>query len=108
MKRQNCWEFNNCGRQHGGCNVAEMGVCPSSIASEFKGVNHGDNAGRFCWTVVGSLCKGKVQGTFAQKLKNCLDCNFFKQVKTDEGEDFRFSNFDVRKQNLKKDKTDLD
>jgi len=46
--------------------------------------NHGKNAGRFCWAVAGTYCNGKVQGSFAEKLKNCAKCDFFKKVQSEE------------------------
>ena len=87
-KRLNCWEFMGCGREVGGARVAELGVCPSSIANEMDGINRGSNAGRFCWTVAGSLCGGEVQGTFVDKILGCLKCRFFKEVEREEGSRF--------------------
>lgn len=106
MDKKNCWEIKNCGREPGGCKVDEMGICPSSTSEEFNGVNNGSNAGRFCWNIVGTLCTGKVLGTFAQKFKNCLDCNFFKLVRKEETDDFRLSAFDVNKRKIKSDNKD--
>jgi hypothetical protein len=34
--------------------------------------------GRPCWAVAGTFCDGEVQGTFAKKLINCMDCDFMK------------------------------
>jgi hypothetical protein len=83
-QRLNCWEIKQCGREAGGQNVATLGVCPVSLASDYSGVNGGDNAGRVCWAVAGTLCGGKVQGIFAQKLANCYLCEFFQQVRDEE------------------------
>lgn len=88
MERENCWEVLKCGRQMGGENAEKLGVCPAALQSEYDGVNGGDRSGRFCWTVVGTFCNGEVQGTFAKKLKNCLDCEFLNQVNKEEGQDF--------------------
>jgi methyl-accepting chemotaxis protein len=65
-RRPNCWEVKNCGRQEGGPKVAEFGVCPAYP-------NHGHS----CAALDGTLCGGKVQGTFADKLRNCIRCNFY-------------------------------
>jgi hypothetical protein len=35
--------------------------------------------------LTGTLCGGKVQGTFAQKIFNCMDCEFYKTVVAEEG-----------------------
>jgi hypothetical protein len=31
------------------------------------------------------LCGGHVQGTFAQKLANCMECEFYRLVQTEQG-----------------------
>ncbi|MBU0493620.1 MAG: hypothetical protein KKA73_02775 [Chloroflexi bacterium] len=74
-----------CGREPGGCKVAELGACPAATEERFDGVNRGQNAGRFCWVVAGTLCKGEVQGTFAKKFRNCLQCRFYLEVEKQEG-----------------------
>ena len=86
--RVNCWEFKNCGRQEGGKHVHDLGVCPASVDNRLDGAHGGTNAGRACWVLVGTLCKGVVQGSFAQKIDNCLECDFYKKVKREE--DTRF------------------
>lgn len=56
-----------------------------------NGVNGGKHGGRICWAVTGTLCGGKVQGTFARKIGNCLlDCAFFKSVMQDEKKNLEF------------------
>ena len=62
----NCWEFKKCGRQAGGANAAKLGVCPAY-----------PNHGRQCAEIAGTLCGGKVQGSFASKAANCMKCDFF-------------------------------
>jgi hypothetical protein len=47
-------------------------------------VHEGKNAGRACWAIAGSLCGGKIQGTYAQKLFNCWRCDFMNNVKKEE------------------------
>lgn len=86
---KNCWEIKNCGRQPGGAKVAELGVCPAASETELdNGKNGGKNAGRYCWRIAGTLCGGKAQGSFASKIVNCMACDFFKQVKQEQGSDF--------------------
>ena len=84
---QNCWDFKKCGRQPGGSRVADLGVCPASIDVKANGLNGGRNGGRICWALTGTLCGGKVQGTFAQKLANCMDCEFYRLVQTEQGKE---------------------
>jgi hypothetical protein len=89
MKSRNCWEAKKCGRQPGGENAEKLGICPAALPNEyFDGVNKGKHCGRFCWAVAGTLCGGKVQGTYAKKLMHCLGCEFLKQVNEDEGRNF--------------------
>jgi hypothetical protein len=64
MKRLKCWEFKGCG-------MDKTGGCPA-----FE-----KNHGHTCWRVAGTMCGGKVQGTFAQKLDNCKECNFYNYAK---------------------------
>ena len=62
----NCWEFKKCGREKGGAKVKEMGVCPAY-----------PNHGKHCARVVGTLCGGQMQGSFAMKVANCMKCDYY-------------------------------
>ena len=62
-----CWEFKKCGREKNGVKENELGLCPAWP----------DN-GQKCAKTTGTLCGGKVQGTFAMKLVNCMSCDFYK------------------------------
>ncbi len=62
----------------------ELGVCPVTTDQSLEGVHQGSKAGRACWVVAGSLCGGRIQGTYAQKLSNCWRCDFMNQVKKEE------------------------
>ena len=84
MQKMNCWEFKKCGRQPGGPKAAELGVCPATMYADLDGAHGGKNAGRACWAIAGSLCGGKIQGTYAQKLHNCWRCEFMNKVKQEE------------------------
>lgn len=79
----NCWEFKRCGREPGGANVHELGICPAAIAKNCDGIHGGICGGRACWAISGTLCNGRLQGTSASKLKNCLKCDFYQQVQVD-------------------------
>jgi hypothetical protein len=85
MAKLNCWEFKKCGREQGGTKASELGVCPASAEPRVKGTNGGKNGGRACWAISGTLCGGNVQGTFAAKVGNCLKCEFYQLVGTEEG-----------------------
>ena len=88
--KQNCWEFKKCGREPGGAKVAELGACPAVNDTFHHGMNDGRHGGRICWAVAGTLCGGKVQGTFAEKKVSCMTCEFFRLVKEEEAERFVF------------------
>ncbi len=68
----NCWEFKKCGREANGAKAKELGVCPAFP-------DHGTH----CARISGTLCGGKVQGSFAMKLKNCMECDFYKSSNYD-------------------------
>jgi len=80
-----------CGRQPDGEKVDELGICPTTMSSEYDGTHRGVFGGRFCWAVTATFCGGKIRGTFANKLESCIDCEFLKQVNEDEGRDFILS-----------------
>jgi hypothetical protein len=82
--KKNCWEHKNCGRQPGGHKADELGVCPVTTYQALDGAHEGKNAGRACWAIAGSLCGGKIQGTYAQKFNNCWRCDFMSAVKQEE------------------------
>ena len=74
-----------CGRQPGGKNTAEFGVCPAAADLSFDGINSGRCGGRICWAVAGTFCGGCVQGSFAEKRFSCLNCDFYQMVQEEEG-----------------------
>jgi hypothetical protein len=82
----NCWEYKKCGREAGGFKSEEFGICPVFLEDSVNGINNGKNGGRCCWVVAGSFCGGKIQGTFADKVTNCLFCDFYKLVWKEEQE----------------------
>lgn len=87
----NCWEAKACGREPGGSRVKELGVCPAATCKPATGINGGTYGGRACWAIGGTLCGGKVQGSFARKMVNCMECDFYKDVRSEEGARFRSS-----------------
>ena len=74
-----------CGREKGGKNTAEYGVCPAAADDSFDGINSGECGGRICWAVAGTFCGGCVQGSFAVKRPSCLNCDFYHMVQEEEG-----------------------
>lgn len=88
MTKINCWEYFKCGREYGGINTKELGVCPASISRLNSGINNGISAGRSCWTIKGTLCNQNRQGNFEDKLLGCINCSFFKLVDQEESREF--------------------
>ena len=88
-KKSSCWEVEKCGREPNGNKVVELGPCPAALDQEKDGINSGNNGGRICWTVAGTLCRGEIQGTMANKEVSCLNCSFFKTVKSEEQDNFQ-------------------
>lgn len=50
-----CWKYKQCGREVGGFNSKKLGICPAY-----------PDHGKHCARIAGTLCSGKVQGTFAK------------------------------------------
>jgi len=67
-----------------------------SLSTEWDGVNGGQNAGRFCWAVVGTFRRDTPQGTHAEEVRNCIGCRFFKQVQNEEERDLAITFFHAR------------
>lgn len=63
----NCWEFTRCGREKNGAKASELGICPAY-----------PNNGAQCARIAGTLCGGRVHGSFAYNLQNCMQCAFYK------------------------------
>ena len=87
--KKNCWEFMKCEWQPVHSKIDEIGVCPAVVDNRFNGLHDGKNAGRVCWMIAGTLCGGKVQDDYAQKHKSCIECEFYRLVKKEEGLDFK-------------------
>ena len=86
----NCWEFKKCGRELGGEKISDLGECPASAEKRLNGVHGGTNAGRACWIVAGTFCKGEIQGVFAKKYDTCIECDFYRKVQKEN-----FNNFQI-------------
>ncbi|MBU0633866.1 MAG: hypothetical protein KKB82_04230 [Candidatus Omnitrophica bacterium] len=95
--KKNCWEHKNCGRQPGGAQEKQFGVCPAATEKRLHNTHGGTNAGRACWVITGTMCNGSVQENFAKKFKKCLECDFYHLVKTEEPNHFILSQVLLRK-----------
>lgn len=99
--KQNCWDYKQCGREPGGKKAEELGVCPAAIEQKINTINSGKNGGRSCWAIAGTFCNGRPNGTFTLNLSTCMKCDFFKNVKAEEGDDYKNFN-DILKELYKK------
>jgi len=79
------------GREPGGEKAEELGVCPAAVDERLHSVHGGRNSGRTCWVMAGTFCDGAVQGTFAQKYRDCTKCKFYRQVMREEGVGYQSS-----------------
>lgn len=91
MEKLNCWQFKNCGREPNGAHTADLGVCPAAREHRLDGVHGGQYAGRACWVLSGTLCRGEAQSTFGQKFHDCKTCDFYERVKQEEFPRFTFA-----------------
>lgn len=62
-----CWEI-GCGGQR--CTKTD---CPAY-----------GNENLPCWYIAGTMCKGKIQGSYADKIGDCRECELYKRYETDE------------------------
>ena len=76
-KKQNCWEFMQCGKGPREGQVSNQDICPVALNEQYNSINRGINAGRFCWVI---------KGTNKQcQWMTCLTCPFAIHVKQEEG-----------------------
>lgn len=85
----NCWEFIQCGREKDGAKAGELGICPANTTEILHAVHDGQNCGRACWVMEGTLCSATVQGPFQDKFKKCIRCAFFHYVEAQEGKNLK-------------------
>ncbi|MFH1563384.1 MAG: Cache 3/Cache 2 fusion domain-containing protein [Nitrospirota bacterium] len=60
-----------------------------------------------CWYVAGTMCEGVVQGTYAEKIKDCRKCEVYQKYSGDEIQQLSES-FNIMVDNLKNARTNLE
>jgi hypothetical protein len=90
-EKRNCWEFKNCGFGPRGNKIDDLGICPAARSGKLDGVHNGHNRGRVCWVIAGTLCGGAPQGEFVKKYSTCMNCEFYKMVREEEGANFQIT-----------------
>ncbi len=56
-----------------------------------NGINGGKNAGRICWLIANTMCKGDTESTFEVMITTCAECDFYKLVRAEGGEEVTLS-----------------
>jgi len=85
----NCWEYSKCGYGPDGVNSLKKGMCcPVATSGIHDGINHGKNAGRFCWTMSGTFCNEVAGQPTCFKLCDCIRCPFMAKVIEEEERNF--------------------
>ncbi len=59
--------------------------------ADSDGINGGKNAGRICWLIANTMCKGDGATTFEDMIEVCTGCDFYKLVKEEEGNMLMYS-----------------
>jgi len=77
--KKNCWEMLGCDKKE----------CTVRSEKRLNGVHDGLNAGRACWVVAGTRCKGKISGAFTAKIDDCKKCQVYQTVAEEEGMMFK-------------------
>jgi len=86
MGKLNCWEFKKCGSLNDRESRENFRKCLVPGMTMYDGVHGGKNAGRVCWLIPDTRCDSELQSTFANKLKHCSGCDFYKLVEKEEGD----------------------
>lgn len=84
---RNCWEFKKCNYGPGGDKAYKRGMCVVAMETRLNGIHGGTNGGRACWVVENTNCEADRDTNFAQKYVSCMQCDFYRRVKEQEGED---------------------
>jgi hypothetical protein len=68
-------------------------VCPAATFEAADGYLGGTNGGRGCCFVTGTFCDERLQGTYRDKSKQCWDCAFYRQLRSEHGAAFSVPGF---------------
>ena len=82
IRKLNCWEFHNCGREKDGLMIDRLGECPVSTAMNYDGANDGVAGGRICWAVLKS--QNRLAGAGMCTGTSCQTCEFYRRVQHEE------------------------
>jgi hypothetical protein len=87
IMKVNCWEFQTCDKHAAGEQGNHIVVCPVFKETKLNGIHGGENGGRACWIVPGTLCGGRIKRSLIPKFMACNLCDFKKAVLKEERSD---------------------
>ena len=89
----NCWDHKGCGFGPQSGKKSGCQVCPAASHKNADGFLGGENGGRSCYFIMGTLCGGVGAQTEEEKHERCLDCTFFHTLQAKHGKSFSKHNF---------------
>ncbi|MBF0194200.1 MAG: hypothetical protein HQL71_06555 [Magnetococcales bacterium] len=89
----NCWEHHECGYGPNDYNSNEGQVCPAAVHEHADGFLGGENGGRACYFISGTICCGEGVQPVEEKQKRCYSCSFFTILNKKYGKTFTEKNF---------------
>lgn len=63
--------------------------CPATTFVPATGINGGVYGGRACWAIANTPCAGRSATDFVEKMRCCLECSFYVQVRDEEGNSYQ-------------------
>ncbi|MBF0381387.1 MAG: hypothetical protein HQL69_10235 [Magnetococcales bacterium] len=91
--KKNCWEFQGCGYGPKQNKNRDGLVCPAAIHEHADGFLGGENGGRACYFIKGTVCCGEGAQTPEDKQKRCNSCSFYSKLSKKYGKTFTEQNF---------------
>ena len=81
-----------CGFGPNGAKAKTHKICPAAKGHSLDGVHGGLHGGRVCWFIDNTFnCGNDTQDYFSKKFPVCMNCEFYRQVKEEEGDRFEVS-----------------
>ncbi|MBF0444091.1 MAG: hypothetical protein HQL68_00770 [Magnetococcales bacterium] len=90
---KNCWDHHRCGFGPHECNGSEGRVCPAAVHEHADGFLGGENGGRACYFILGTVCCGEGAKPQKEKQKRCKSCSFYHILNAKYGKTFSEHNF---------------
>ena len=87
--KTNCWDETQCGREPGGAMTVNSEPCPVPLFVLADGFLGGNNGGRACTFVLGTLNEEERRRACAQSVDVCKRCSYYKKLKKKHKKSFR-------------------